>query len=87
MTGIAHYDGTSYHVNGRGRIIGTSEAMLSLFWYLNRLADLSAPVLVLGESGVGKELVSKALHYNRGNGSEKGPFVAVNCAGIPSELL
>lgn len=66
-------------------IIGISEAMQQVFGMVRRVAATEASVLILGESGTGKELVARAIHY----GSERraGPFVPVNCAAIPSELL
>ncbi|MDX5333474.1 MAG: sigma-54 dependent transcriptional regulator [Gammaproteobacteria bacterium] len=66
-------------------LLGRSPAMRELFEQIRRIARASGPVLVLGESGVGKELVARALHDE----SERrdGPFVAMNCAGIPAELL
>ncbi len=47
-----------------------------------KLTPTDIPVLIIGQSGTGKELLARSLH-----GSRKGPFVPVNCAGIPSELL
>ncbi|MCH1923626.1 sigma-54 dependent transcriptional regulator [Shewanella sp. C32] len=66
-------------------MLGESAAMQSLFKSIEQVARADGPVLVLGESGTGKELVAKAIHQQ----SERklGPFLAVNCAGIPSELL
>ena len=66
-------------------LIGRSPPMRQLFEQIRRIARASGPVLILGESGVGKELVARALHQQ----SERadGPFVALNCAGIPAELL
>lgn len=90
MVEIQNYNPPRYSIRGNGTIIGRSSAMLSLFEYLNRLADLPTTVLLTGETGTGKELCAKALHYNNkpsnGNGLHR-PFVAVNCAGIPVELL
>ncbi len=65
-------------------IIGQSPAMVQLFHHINILAPLPTTVLIRGETGTGKELVAKALHYNAGS---QRPFVPVNCAGIPGELL
>lgn len=66
-------------------MFGQSPAMRKLFEQIKVIAKSHGPVLIHGESGVGKELVAKALHKE----SERadGPFLAVNCAGIPSELL
>lgn len=66
-------------------IVGRSEPMLSLLRVLDRVATSDVPVLVLGESGSGKELVARALHDN---GPRRGrPFVAENCSAIPEPLL
>lgn len=66
-------------------MFGKSPAMRSLFDQIRVVARAQGPVLITGESGTGKELVSRALHEE----SERagGPFLAVNCAGIPGELL
>jgi DNA-binding NtrC family response regulator len=66
-------------------IIGRSAPMRQLFEQIRRIARASGPVLLSGESGVGKELVARALHAESDRGD--GPFIAVNCAGIPAELL
>jgi len=88
MIEFENYSEPEYRINtGKGVIIGRTEIMLDLFHYLNHLANLPTTVLLRGETGTGKELCAKSLHYN-GNGQRKGNhFVAVNCAGIPSELL
>ncbi|ABI56726.1 sigma-54-dependent transcriptional regulator [Alkalilimnicola ehrlichii MLHE-1] len=66
-------------------MVGNSRAMRVLCDQIKRLARGTGPVLILGESGSGKELVARAIHQE----SERAaaPFQAVNCAGIPSELL
>lgn len=66
-------------------MLGRSQIMQTLFASLSRVAHAGGPVLIIGESGVGKELVARAVHEE----SERSaaPFVAVNCAGIPAELL
>lgn len=66
-------------------MVGNSRAMRVLCDQIRRLARGTGPVLILGESGSGKELVARAIHEE----SERAdaPFQAVNCAGIPSELL
>src|SRR3989441_5263925 len=58
---------------------------MKLFDEIRKVASVSANVLILGESGVGKELVAQAIHVNS---SRKGrPFVPLNCAAIPETLL
>ena len=68
-----------------GTLIGSSEAMRRVQKTIGLAADSDATVLILGETGTGKELVARALHEH---GSRKTkPFVAVNCAAIPADLL
>ena len=68
-----------------GRIIGRSPALKNMLAQVEAVANTTANVLVLGESGVGKELIARAIHA-RSNRSE-GPLVKVNCASIPKELF
>jgi len=68
-----------------GGIVGQSRGMLKLFDEIRKVAAVRANVLILGESGVGKELVALAIHENS---ARKGrPFVPLNCAAIPETLL
>ncbi len=64
--------------------IGSSEAMRKIQKTIGRVADSAATVLILGETGTGKELVARAIHEH-GRRRDK-PFVAVNCAAVPAEL-
>jgi len=66
-------------------IIGDSEKMQRLFETMEKVAKTNSTILILGESGTGKELVAKAIHYN--SDRNEGPFIPVNCAAIPGELL
>lgn len=66
-------------------LIGNSAPMLQLKEYINKVSRTLAPVLISGESGTGKELVARSIHA-KSNRSD-GPFVAVNCGAIPSELM
>ena len=68
-----------------GYVQGPSPAMASLYGQMRPLLQGDLPVLILGETGVGKELIARALHAS--SDRCEGPFVAVNCAAIPSELL
>lgn len=67
------------------RLIGVSDRMKEVIGILKKVAATEATVLIEGESGTGKELVARAIH--QGSDRSKGPFVAVNCAAIPKELL
>ena len=71
--------------NGSSELIGTSKQMVELVQEIERVAHADAKVLTTGESGVGKELVARALHTRSGRAHR--PFVAVNCAGLPETLL
>ncbi len=66
-------------------LLAKSAAMEGIFHTIAKVADFKTTVLVHGESGVGKELVARALH-SRSN-RKNGPFVAVNCGAIPENLL
>jgi transcriptional regulator with GAF, ATPase, and Fis domain len=68
-----------------GEIIGDSEALKRTLTQIEAVAGTSASVLVLGESGVGKEMIARAIHSNSDR-SDK-PLVKVNCASIPNELF
>jgi DNA-binding NtrC family response regulator len=68
-----------------GNLVGSSDAMRRVHKTIGLAADSDATILILGETGTGKELVARALHEH---GRRKvRPFVAVNCAAIPAELL
>ena len=66
-------------------MLGRSRVMRGLFDQIRQLARAEGPVLVIGESGTGKELVARAVHAE--SERAKGPFLAINCAGLPAELL
>jgi len=66
-------------------IIGRSAAIRQLLQTLDQLAVVQTPVIITGESGVGKDLVAQALHYC--GPRAPGPFIAINCAAIPESLF
>ncbi len=66
-------------------LVGESEAMWSLREEVASVAKFGRPVLVCGPTGSGKELVARALH--RASPRAAGPFVAVNCAALPEQLV
>jgi DNA-binding NtrC family response regulator len=66
-------------------LVGTSAPMLSIWKLIGRAASTAAPVLVTGETGVGKELVARAIHDYSVRAAE--PFVAVNLAALPPTLI
>src|SRR5918992_539733 len=66
-------------------IIGTSEALQSVFRLVEKVAATTTNILVEGESGTGKELIARAIHHNSPRSDR--PFVAVNCGALPESLL
>ena len=66
-------------------IIGNSKAMTEVYNYIGKIAATKTTVLILGESGVGKELVAGAIHYN--SPLSEGPFVKFNCAALPENII
>lgn len=81
---VAELEGAD-RIEGFGRMLVHSPAMRQLAKTVRKVAKFETTVLVLGESGVGKELVSRALHELGPRAS--GPFVAVNCGAIPEGLI
>ncbi len=68
-----------------GRIVGKSPALVSMIARIEAVADTPSSVLIIGETGTGKELVAHAIHTRSGRAD--GPLVKVNCASIPNELF
>ncbi len=66
-------------------VIGSAQAMLDVFDTIAQVASSRATCLLLGETGTGKELIAKAIHYNS-NRAEK-PFIRVNCGALSGNLL
>jgi two-component system response regulator GlrR len=66
-------------------ILGHSQQVRQLLHTLDQLAPAQTPVLITGESGVGKELVARALHYCSPRAA--APFIAINCGAVPETLF
>jgi len=66
-------------------IIGRSPQMQEIFRQIRRVAPTRANVLIVGETGTGKEIIARAIHQNSPRRDK--PFIAVNCAAIPKDLL
>jgi Nif-specific regulatory protein len=67
------------------RILGTSRQIRDILDNVERIADIPINVLITGETGTGKELIAKAIHYNSSRSGK--PFVAVNCSAIPDTIF
>jgi len=67
------------------KLVGNSKNMRDVFALINQAAQSDITVLVQGETGTGKELIAKAIHYN--SPRKDAPFVPVNCAAIPETLI
>ncbi|MEZ5318622.1 MAG: sigma-54 dependent transcriptional regulator [Vicinamibacterales bacterium] len=72
-------------LESRYQLVGRSPALGQIFDQVRRAAPTTATVLILGESGVGKELIARAIHRESLRAKER--FVQVNCAAIPEELI
>ncbi len=70
---------------GDGKILGKSKAINQILELIDKVAPLETRVLISGENGTGKELVARAIH-SKSNRNDK-PFIEVNCAAIPNELI
>jgi len=71
--------------DGSDRLVGRSPAMQEVYKSIGRVAPQDVTVLILGDSGTGKELVARAIYQHSRRAS--GPFMAINCAAIPENLL
>jgi len=70
---------------GFSNIIGTGRAMNRIFELVDTIAGLNSTVLIQGETGTGKELIAKAIHFNSPRKDQK--MVSINCGAIPENLL
>ena len=70
---------------GKHEIVWSGEAMKKVMAQVERVAATETRVCILGETGTGKELVARTLHEKSSRAS--GPFIALNCAAVPAELI
>lgn len=68
-----------------GNMIGKSSAMQNLYQQARKSASSNATIMINGETGTGKEVLAKAIHYN--SPRKEKPFMAINCAAVPANLL
>jgi DNA-binding NtrC family response regulator len=67
------------------RLVGRDQKMIAIYKTIGTLTRSRAPVLIRGETGTGKEVIARAIHFNSPQADE--PFVAVNCTAVPEQLL
>jgi two-component system NtrC family response regulator len=72
-------------IEGSPRLVGTSSAMDRVRTLIGKVAPTQSTVLILGETGTGKELVARAVHDQSSRAGE--PFVAINCGALPETLI
>jgi len=68
-----------------GPIIGSSAAMQEVYKRIAKIAQLDSAVLILGQTGTGKELIARAIHEH--GARREGPFIPVNCGALPENLV
>jgi len=77
--------GRGYDISRGARLIGSSEAMTSVFETIAQVSQNRSNVLIQGETGTGKEVVAKAIHYS--GQRARRPFIALNCGSVSKSLL
>src|SRR5262249_49675525 len=68
-----------------GQLVGSAPAMSSVYSLIEKVAQTGVSVLITGESGTGKEMVAREIHA--GSKEAGGPFITLNCAAMPEELI
>jgi transcriptional regulator with GAF, ATPase, and Fis domain len=79
------FDGQAEVLNDGSIFVSSSPAMLAIRQQIEKIAEYDIPVLILGESGSGKEVVARLLHTR--SDRARRPFLKVNCAALPGTLL
>jgi len=79
---LSESDAESYALS---QLVGRDQKMIAIYKTIGTLTRSRAPVLIRGETGTGKEVIARAIHFNSPGAEE--PFVAVNCTAIPEQLL
>jgi DNA-binding NtrC family response regulator len=82
---LAQYAHEAAEPYALSQLVGRDAKMIAIYKTIGTLARSRAPVLIRGETGTGKELIARAIHFNSANAEE--PFVAVNCTAVPEQLL
>ena len=82
---VSHNQELSERIYDFGNLIGKAPEMLKIYDTIKKVAKAKSTVLITGESGTGKELIASAIHFN--SKRKENPFVAVNCAALPDNLL
>jgi two-component system response regulator AtoC len=82
---VKHLDAQEAESYALDRLVGRDPRMIEISKLIGSLTDNRAPVLIRGETGTGKELIARAIHFNSAASGE--PFVAVNCTALTETLL
>jgi DNA-binding NtrC family response regulator len=83
MARVRHYE--QQRDSNRTVVIGAGGGLREVRHLVDLASANPSPVLITGETGTGKSLIAKSIHYNGPHGS--GPFIAINCAAIPESLM
>lgn len=82
MKHLAHEAAEPYALN---RLVGRDPRMIEVYKMIGQLSQTRTPVLIRGETGTGKEVIARAIHFNSADAAE--PFVGINCTALPETLL
>ena len=82
MKHLAHEAAEPYALN---RLVGRDPRMIEVYKMIGQLSQTRTPVLIRGETGTGKEIIARAIHFNSPEAAE--PFVGINCTALPETLL